>query len=83
MRELSFIERPNLLTGLERSWFGTEVTVFAGIPMTVILVGLLFLVRFLVKNKRIIPLEDVLDYPEAPVRRTRPRFVPDQRRWIG
>ena len=83
VRELSFIERPNMLTGLERSWFGSEVTVFAGIPMTVILVGLLFLVRFIVKNKRIIPLEDALDYPEAPVRRSRARSVPNQRQWIG
>lgn len=83
VRELSFLERPNMLTGLDKSWFGSEVTVFAGIPVTVILVCLLILLRCLVKNKTIIPLEDALDYPEAPVRRPRPRFVPDHRQWIG
>ncbi len=83
VRELSFIERPNMLTGLEKSWFGSEVTVFAGIPITVILVCLLILLRYLVKNKKIIPLDDGLDYPEAPVRRPRPQSIRDQHQWIG
>jgi len=83
VRELSFLDRPNMLTGLDKSWFGSEVTAFAGIPLTMILVFLLILLRYLVKNKKIIPLEDALDYPEAPVRRPRPRSVRDRQQWIG
>ena len=82
IRELEFLERPNLLTGLEKSWFGSEITVFAGIPMTVILVLLLLITRYLVKNKRVITTEDMLDYPEAPVRRRYPRRMNNSRQWI-
>jgi len=83
IRELEFLGRANLLTGLERSWFGSEITVFAGIPMTVILMFLLLITRYLVKNKRIIPCEDMLDYPETQVRARYPRSRNSRKQWTG
>ena len=74
IRELSFIERPNMLTGLEKNWFGSEVTIFAGIQMTIALAFLLFVMHGLMKHKRSLPLRDeTLDYPEQRARRPRTR----------
>jgi len=83
VRELSFIERPNMLTGLERSWFGSEMTVFAGLPITLILTIMLFFLYGLVKHRKVLPIPDELDYPDEYVRGRQARRIRNDNQWIG
>lgn len=83
VRELSFLERPNIFTGLDHSWFGSELTIFAGLPMTIALIFLFFIMHGLVKNRKILPLPKDLDYPEDYLQGQRIRKVRNGDQWIG
>ena len=62
IRELQFLQRANLLTGLERSWFGNEITIFAGIPLTLALLLMIFIVHNLSRRNMFKPFGEMLDY---------------------
>jgi membrane protease YdiL (CAAX protease family) len=68
LRELAFLERPNLLTGIERSWFGNQTTVFAGLPLTFILLGIVLLAHVLINHTGMIKANERLVYTRFPVK---------------
>jgi hypothetical protein len=84
IRELAYIDISNRFSGFSSIWVGNEVTIFAGIPMTAVLVFLVYVFHNLVKNKRALPIRDEsLEYGESIARRPRRNGGYERQNWIG